>query len=97
MTLHRKFLGFTLGAGLLFGGVAYAAPTPIDGHVERQERIARSEIHRGEVMEQEGHRLENQGQWRRGQALERKGENLERHGQQMLNNAEQREHANGYR
>ena len=96
--MNRKFCGIALGASLLFAGAAYAgAPDSIDRQAERQERIARDEIHRAEIMEQEGHRLERQGDWRRGQALERRGENLQRQGRQKLNSAERREHINGYR
>jgi hypothetical protein len=50
---------------------------------KRQKRIARDEIHRGEIMKQEGHRLERQADWRRGEALERQDERLER-GRQRL-------------
>ena len=98
MKMNRKFYGIALGACLLFAGAAYAGvPDSIDRHAEQQERIARDEIHRGEIMEQEGHRLERQGDWRRGKALERRGEKLERQGQQRLNSAERREHINEYR
>src|SRR5215470_6236436 len=98
LNMNKKFYGIALGASLLFAGAAYAGtPDSIDRHAERQEQIARDEIHRGEVMEQEGHRLERQGDWRRGQALERRGEKLERQGQQRLNSAERREHINEYR
>jgi len=100
MSIRSKFFGLTLGASLLFAGVAYAGtPEPQEWRgerQERQERIARDEIRRGEMMEREGRRLEAQGQWRRGEALERRGENLERHGRQMLNAAERREHNHEY-
>jgi len=90
--MKKKFYGVALGASLLFAGVAYAGtPEPTDRHAEQQERIARDEIRRGEIMEQEGHRLERQGDWRRGQALERKGEKLERQGRNRLNATERRE------
>jgi hypothetical protein len=93
LNMNTKFYGIALGASLLFAGAAYAgAPEPIDRHAERQERIGRDEIRRGEVMEEEGHRLERQGQYRRGEGLERRGEKLERQGQQRLNAAEPREH-----
>src|SRR5215467_1682420 len=97
MNLHRKFFGVALAAGLLFAGATYAAAEPRDRHAERQEQIARDEIRRGELMEQEGRRLERNGEWRRGQALERRGENLERHGRRMLVSAERHEHVYGYR
>ncbi|HLH32651.1 MAG TPA: hypothetical protein VKY31_15735 [Terriglobia bacterium] len=92
MSMHRKIVGIALGASLLLAGAAYAGAEPFDRHPEQQERVARDEIHRGETMEQEGHRLERAGEWRRGEALERRGENLERHGRQMLNEAERHEH-----
>ena len=88
--MYKKVLGFTLGAGLLLAGSAYAAPAQVERQAERQEQIAREQIRRGEAMEQEGHRLERQGEWRRGESLERRGENLERHGRRMLNQAEYR-------
>jgi len=98
LNMNQKFYGIALGASLLFAGAAYAGvPDSIVTHAERQERIAREEIHRGEIMEQEGHRLERQGDVRRGEALERRGQKLERQGQQRLNSAERREHINEYR
>lgn len=97
MSLHRKFFGFALGVGLLFAGATYAGAQPLDSHAEKQEQIARDEIRRGEMMEQQGRRLENRGEWRRGEALAHRGENLERHGKQRLASAEQHEHAYGYR
>ena len=92
MSLHRKLFGIAVGAGLLFAGATYAGAEPFDSHAERQEQIARDEIRRGELMEQEGHRLERMGEWRRGEALERRGESLERHGRHMLFSAERHEH-----
>ena len=90
--MNKKFYGIALGASLLFAGAAYAGvPAPIDRH-EQQERIAHDEIRRGENMEQEGHRLERQGDWRRGRALERQGQKLERQGRKRLSAAERREH-----
>jgi len=87
-----------LGTSLLFAGTTYAAPQEwFQRQPERQERIARDEIRRGEMMEREGRELERQGQWRRGEELERRGENLERHGRQMLNEAERRENSREYR
>ena len=97
MSLHRKFFGFALGAGLLFAGATYARAQPLDRHEERQEQIARDEIRRGELMEQQGRRLESRGEWRRGEALEQRGQNLERHGKQLLVVAERHEHVYGYR
>jgi hypothetical protein len=98
MSMRGKFFGLALGASLLFAGAAYAgAPEPRQWRAERQERIARDEIRRGEMMEREGRRLESQGQWRRGERLERRGESLERHGHQMLAAAERHEHYPEYR
>jgi hypothetical protein len=97
MSLHGKFFGFALGTGLLFAGATYAGAQPLDRHAERQEQIARDDIRRGELMEQQGRRLESRGEWRRGEALERRGENLERHGKQLLAAAERHEHVYGYR
>jgi hypothetical protein len=68
----------------------------MDRHSERQEPTARDEIHRGEIMAPEGHRLESQADWQRGEALERQGEKLEQ-GRQRLTSAERREHINEYR
>ena len=94
MSIRRTFCGVALGAGLLVAGAAYAAPQERfeNRATERREQIGRDEIRRGEAMEQEGRRLENQGQWRRGQALERGGERLEQRGRHMLNEAEEHEH-----
>lgn len=97
MSLRRKLFGFALGTSLVLAGAGYAGAAPLDRSAERQERVARDEIRRGEMMEQEGHRLEKQGEWRRGEALERRGEKLERHGRQMLAAAERHEHSFAYR
>ena len=97
MSLYKKVFGFALGAGLLFAGATYAGAQPMDRHAERQEQIARDEIRRGELMEQQGRRLESRGDWRRGEVLEHRGENLERHGKQLLAEADRHEHVYGYR
>jgi hypothetical protein len=89
MKVRRTLLATAIGSVLILGTAGYAAA---ERGPERQEQIARSEIRRGEAMEQEGHRLERAGQWRRGETLERRGESLERHGRQMLRDAERHEH-----
>jgi hypothetical protein len=97
MKVRKTLFATALGSILLVGAAGYAAAAPQEGFErgergpERQEQIARSEIRRGEALEQQGHQLERQGQWRRGEMLERQGENLERHGQQMLREAERHE------
>jgi|SwirhisoilCB2_FD_contig_51_8215998_length_407_multi_5_in_0_out_0_1 hypothetical protein len=97
MRIPRRFFGIALGTGLLFAGAGYAGAAPLDSHAHRQEVNARNEIRRGELMEQEGQRLERIGQFKRGQAMVRRGETLERHGQRMLADAERHEHTYGYR
>ena len=93
MRIRRALLTSALGSILLVGTNAYAAPWEgWERGAERQEQIARSEMRRGEAMEQEGHRLERLGEWRRGEMLERRGESLENHGRMMLREAERREH-----
>ena len=95
MKIRRTLLAAGLGSILVIGAAGFASAAPEERWnrgAERQEQIARDEIRRGEMIEQEGHRLEQAGQWRRGEALERRGENLERHGRQMLMAAERREH-----
>jgi hypothetical protein len=96
MRIRKVLLTSAFGSIFLLGTAAYAAPQerfePWERGAERQEQIARSEIRRGEAMEQEGHRLERMGEWRRGEMLERRGEYMERHGRMMLRQAEQREH-----
>lgn len=95
MKVRKSLVAGALGSILVIGtaGFASAAPQERWGRgAERQEQIARDEIRRGELLEQEGHRLERYGNWRRGEMLERRGENLERHGREMLRQAEFREH-----
>jgi len=95
MKIRKSLAAMALGSALVIGTAGFAAAAPADASqrgAERQEQIARAEIRRGELLEQEGHRLESRGDWRRGQRLERQGENLERHGRQLLRQAELREH-----
>jgi hypothetical protein len=95
MKIRKTLLATALGSVLAIGTAGYASAAPQERWEtggERQERIARSEIRRGEALEQQGHRLKRQGDWRRGETLERRGENLERHGQQMLRESERHEH-----
>src|SRR5712691_2737446 len=92
MSVNKSFYAIAFGSSLLMASAGYAAPPErMERAAEREEQIARSEIRRGEAMEQEAHRLERQGQWRRGEMLEQRGEYLERHGRQMLRQAERRE------
>src|ERR1051326_6944364 len=92
MKFQKTLMAGALGSLLLFGATSYAAPQYRDDRgIERQERIARDEIRRGEAMEQQGRLLEQRGDWRRGERLERRGENLEQHGRNMLRYTEGRE------
>ena len=89
MKIGKTLAVSTLGSLLLIGTSGYAmAQERWQRGAERQEQIARSEIRRGEALEQEGYRLEREGYWRRGKMLERRGESLARHGRQMLREAE---------
>ena len=103
MKISKTFFGTVLGSFLLIGTAGYAAAAPQERlgrwegdrwerGAEGQEQMARAEMRRGEMLEQQGHRLERQGDRWRGEMLERRGEAMERHGQQMLAAAERREH-----
>src|SRR5438094_8512616 len=89
MKIGKTLAVTTLGSLLLIGTSGYAmAQERWERGAERQEQIARSEIRRGKALEQEGYRLEREGNWRRGKMLEQLGEFLERHGHRMLRQAE---------
>jgi hypothetical protein len=95
MRLRKSLIGTALGSILIIGTAGFAGAAPQQRWArgsERQEQIARDEIRRGELMEQQGRRLESRGDWRRGETLERQGESLERHGRQLLRQTEWREH-----
>ena len=95
MKVRKSLVAMALGSVLVIGTAGFAAAAPQERWArgsERQEQIARDEIRRGQLLEQQGHRLERQGDWRRGETLERQGEKLESHGRQMLRQAELREH-----
>jgi hypothetical protein len=99
MKIRKTLFASALGSILVIGASGYASAAPqerLDRGAGRQEQIARSEIRRGEALEQQGRQLERMGQWRRGEMLERRGENLERHGQQMLREAEHEHFGQGW-
>jgi hypothetical protein len=95
MKIRKSLVATTLGSVLIIGTAGFAAAAPQERWArgsERQEQVARDEIRRGELLEQQGRRLESRGDWRRGQMLERRGDALERHGREMLREAERHEH-----